>query len=291
MSQALSVGVVVPVYRGRAWVADALSGVTRQTFRGMVYTVLVEDGSPPEEVVRDVAVKFGVQYVAFPENRGVFAARVAGFHSLPPVDYVAFLDQDDWWEPDFLQRLVQVLVEHPAAPFAASNVMLSGTPGAPALYTERKPRLRLADFKVANQLATPSQVVARYTAVRQANLDPQLSRPGSDDWLLWLALLREGDGIYVDEPLAHWRQHADAFHRRRLALRSSEDAVVQEWFLRLGFSHQDIRRYWGRIALDAIVQRNSWDEWWSGWGILMRDPIAVLAAIRFRYDHRRNGVV
>lgn len=253
--------------------------------------VVVEDGTPPADAVGDIASAYGAQYIPLVQNQGVFTARVMGFDSLPQVDYVAFLDQDDWWHKEFLQILTAALDESPTAPFAACNVFLASSEDTTPLFTDRKPRLRLSDIKIANQLASPSQVLIRYQHARRAGLAPSLSHPGSDDWLLWLALLRYGDAVYIDRPLAYWRQHDAAFHHQRLAMRASEDAVVREWFPRLGFSQADILKYEGRIALDALVQRNSVIEWGRGLHFLLRHPWAFWYAVQFRLEHQRQGVV
>ncbi|MGC8488368.1 MAG: glycosyltransferase family 2 protein [Clostridia bacterium] len=290
-SGSLQIGVVIPAFHGRRYIVEALASVARQTVSGDIVTVVVEDGTPPEAAVADLARQHGARYLALPENRGVFAARTAGFRSLPPCRYVAFLDQDDWWEPGFLETLSTALEEHPEAPLAASNVIFVDGKSATPFFSDRKPRLTLADFKVVNQLATPSHVLCRYERVQQLGLEARLAYPGSDDWLLWLGLLRYGDGVYVDTPLAYWRVHEAAFHHLRLAMRASEDAVVREWYPRLGFDHADVAHYWGRVALDALVQRNSTAEWMWGLGHLLLHPRAVLEAVRFRREHKRSGVV
>lgn len=281
----------MPAFHGRPWIREALSSVSRQTFSGRIVTVVVEDGTPPAETVGDIAEEFGATYMALPTNQGVFAARTHGFQALPQVDYVAFLDQDDWWDPMFLETLVQALEAHPAAPIAASNVVFVEESGPVPFFVERKPRLCLADFKVVNQLATPSHVVCRYDRVRDLGLVPRLSHPGADDWLLWLGLLRYGDGVYVDKPLSYWRVHDAAFHHRRSTMRASEAAVVREWYPRLGFDETDVRRFWGRVALDALVQRNSASEWLWGMLQLAIHPRWVVEGARFRREHKRSGVV
>jgi len=139
---------------------------------------------------------------------------------------------------------------------------------------------------MANPLATPSQVLIRFEALRQT----ALTHPGADDWLLWLALLRQGDGVFVPRSLAFWRQHPEAFHNDIAAMRASSKAVVEEWFPRLGFSQRDVRRYFGRLAIDAIVQRNSWGEFFNGLLLGLKDPWAAAAAAWFRWEHKRHGV-
>ena len=286
------VGVVIPVYRGQDLVTRALASVRDQRGGAVVTVVVVEDGTPPTERVPAIAAQFGAHYLLLETNQGVFTARLRGAAALPPTDYLAFLDQDDWWEPDFLDTLGAVLDQSPESPMAACNAWVAAEGGERRrLYDARRPRLRLTDIKVANQLATPSQVLIRRDVFDQMGLTPALSHPGADDWVLWLALLREGPGLYVKRPLATWFQHARAGHRNAGAMRRSEDAVVREWFPRLGLSPWDERVYRARVALDAVAQHESVSRFVAGLGAAVRDPEAFLAAMRFRRAHRREGIV
>ena len=53
-------------------------------------------------------------------NSGVSAARNTGV-AASTGDYVAFLDADDWWEPTYLERMTQLIIDYPDAGLYACN--------------------------------------------------------------------------------------------------------------------------------------------------------------------------
>lgn len=104
------VSVVVPVFDGARYLAEALESALGQT-RPAAEVIVIDDGSTDE--TRAVAERFPapVAYVHQAHagqgaalNRGV--ARAGGA-------YLAFLDADDLWTPDKLARQVQVLEGQP----------------------------------------------------------------------------------------------------------------------------------------------------------------------------------
>ena len=104
------VSVVIPVYNGEQYLADAIQSVRDQTYQN-VEVIVVDDGSTDESA--DVAKKFGeaIRYV-HQSNGGVGKARNTGIAAARGA-YLAFLDQDDLWLPDKLAVQVAYLDSHP----------------------------------------------------------------------------------------------------------------------------------------------------------------------------------
>lgn len=105
----LTVSVVVPVYNGERYLAEALESV-RQQGDTSIEILVIDDGSTDAtpDIVRNWA---GVRYVR-QENRGPAAARNAGI-ALAQSDLIAFLDADDLWAPDKLRLQTHVLRDDP----------------------------------------------------------------------------------------------------------------------------------------------------------------------------------
>lgn len=291
-----SVGVVIPAYFGRAFLRDALASVASQEGSFTIHAVVIEDGTPIGEDAKDVVSQFPfAHYRRLPDNHGVFYARWVGARELPPVEYVAFLDQDDRWRSPFLLRLSRVLEEDQTLAFAACNMAVHRDGQASLLYAGRVPSLALHDLKVANQLVSPSQVLMRAAVFRQLALDPDLRAPGADDWLMWLALLAPGRRAqYVHEVLADYRDHPAGAHRQRAVLLASERLVVDQWFRRLGFTQRDQRNFYGRLAFDLVsegLKAGNLLKVASGVRQGLADPAAFTSAMRFRQDHKARGIV
>ncbi len=113
MSQT-SVTVVVPVYNGELLIGRCLESVFRQSYRGDIEVIVVDDGSTDRTV--DVVERFkdGRISVISQKNQGPAAARNASIERAKG-QYLAFLDADDYWEPGFLEHTVGFLDNHPEA--------------------------------------------------------------------------------------------------------------------------------------------------------------------------------
>jgi len=98
-----NVAVVIAAYNHARFLPDALGSVLAQTI-APAEIVLIDDGSTDD--TEEVAARFAprVRYVR-QSNAGARAARNAGLDATT-TPWVAFLDADDWWEPDALELLL-----------------------------------------------------------------------------------------------------------------------------------------------------------------------------------------
>ncbi|MDE0576642.1 MAG: glycosyltransferase [Opitutales bacterium] len=104
------VSVVIPTYERIATLSRAVDSVMAQTFSGFEL-IVVDDGSTDatdEMILRDYpAVRLHRQ-----ENTGVSSARNAGV-ALASGEWIAFLDSDDAWLPEKLERQLSHLAQEP----------------------------------------------------------------------------------------------------------------------------------------------------------------------------------
>ena len=101
------VSVIVPLYNKAPYVRRALDSITHQSFRDFE-VIIVDDGSTDEgpEIVR----AYGDQRVQLitQRNMGPGAARNRGLE-VARGEFIAFLDADDEWLPDYLGEGLQAL--------------------------------------------------------------------------------------------------------------------------------------------------------------------------------------
>ena len=108
-----SVGIVIPAYNPIAGhLQRALASVLNQTYPDW-RCVIVDDGSDAPLAIEASLADNRVS-VLRQENRGVSAARNAGVAALRTT-YIAFLDQDDEWLPEKLERQISFMRRHDLA--------------------------------------------------------------------------------------------------------------------------------------------------------------------------------
>jgi glycosyltransferase involved in cell wall biosynthesis len=101
------VSVVVPTYGRPESLTTAVESVANQTY-GTVELIVVDDHSPsPVRPLLERAALSGVDWQCHrhDKNRGASAARQTGIDASAG-DIVAFLDDDDYWEPRLVERVV-----------------------------------------------------------------------------------------------------------------------------------------------------------------------------------------
>lgn len=115
-----AVDVVIPLYDKARVLGRAIDGVLAQTVADWRLTI-VDDGSSDDvaEVLAAYADEPRIRVVR-QENAGPGSARNHGLR-LADAEWVSFLDADDEWLPEFLERQLAVLAEHPGAVASASS--------------------------------------------------------------------------------------------------------------------------------------------------------------------------
>ncbi len=109
-AEAPRVSVIVPTYNREATIVRALDSVFAQTFGD--YEILVCDDASTDktcEIVRSYMEKDArIKLDILPENQGAGVARNLGMAAAKG-DYIAFLDSDDEWLPEKLDRQVALM--------------------------------------------------------------------------------------------------------------------------------------------------------------------------------------
>lgn len=104
------VSVIIPTYNRSHFIKDAVESVFNQTYSNFEL-IVIDDGSTDN--TKEVLAEYGdkLQYV-YQNNQGRSAARNLGI-SFAKGEYIAFLDSDDVWFADKLERQVPVLESAP----------------------------------------------------------------------------------------------------------------------------------------------------------------------------------
>lgn len=113
------ISVIVPVYNVEPYIGKCLDSILAQTFTDLE-VVCVDDGSTDRSgmICDEYAEKDGRILVIHQENRGNTGARKTGLRAASG-DFVAWVDSDDWIEPDYISQLVEAQARSDADMVAA----------------------------------------------------------------------------------------------------------------------------------------------------------------------------
>lgn len=111
-----TVSAIIPAYNGAIrYLEQAMRSVLSQTFRDL--ELIVVDDASTDETGRLVLRVHQARYIRRAENGGQAAARNDGVR-LAKGEFLAFLDQDDLWEPAFLEETLAIMRANPDAAVA-----------------------------------------------------------------------------------------------------------------------------------------------------------------------------
>ncbi len=203
----MSLSVIIPAYNSARYIAETLRSVLRQTVLPDEILV-IDDGSTDETA--SIAEGFSPLVRVF-RRRNEKQAASRNFGVLQAKgEWIAFLDSDDLWEPNKLERQMEELAANPSADVCYTSRVEMLDDGSNTLHRGKvievaKPsEVRQALFRNTNFL--PSAVIVRrslYLAV--GGFD---SRVSVEDWDLWLRLLHAGARfVACPEPLVQYRTY------------------------------------------------------------------------------------
>lgn len=201
MSSAPKIAAIIPVYNRPRGIIEALESVAVQTLPPH-RLVVVDDGSA-DDTAQVVEQWFTRHAQTCPgrlirqANQGASAARNRGAAEAADCDLLAFLDSDDLWPADYLQRMVQAFTTDPKIVAATCDRLNHDEQGQP----EPLLQLQACDGSITTHLirhgppGTPNTVIraAQFRAV--GGYDP--AQPCGEDYQLMLRLSLRGAWKHV----------------------------------------------------------------------------------------------
>jgi len=267
-----SVSVVIPTFNRKELIFQALDSVARQT-RPPLEVIVVDDCSSDGTVDALSAARFPfpVHVVSLATNQGPAAARNAGILKARG-RYIAFLDSDDAWLPEKLERQVALLESLPGR-------------DATVLYSQVRLQRRHEVLLRPVRAKATGETIAEYVFVNGGYLDQNtIMLPTAfaravmyradmrlhEDWDFYLRLEEQGAAfVMVDMPLGITYDNSTS-GRASAARPTHSLALLEDWRPRISE-----RAYFGLRARIAPQLRGH----------------ASLRACRFIVDAYRNRAI
>ena len=225
------VSVILPVYNGSGCLRDAVESVLAQTYQP-VELIAVNDGSTDDSA--DILAAYGSRLVLINQaNGGVARARNAGLAAARG-EFVAFLDQDDWWLPEKVAKQVELFLSDAGLGLVHTGIdqfddrcnrygaTVYDTGGSRSLLGNCFDRLLLG-----NGVFNSSVMIRKSVLAKAGMFDVTLGGNTVQDFDLWLRIARHFRFGYLSEKLAVLRLHAGQGSWDRRAMLRDELIVLE----------------------------------------------------------------
>lgn len=227
------VSIVVPVYNAAPYIENTIRMVTQQTY-GNWELLLVNDASGDDSVrmIRETCEKIRetdpqtagrIRLINQERNQGAAAARNRGTMAAQG-RYLAFLDADDVWLPQKLERETAFMQRTGAAFACHSYEFGDENAKGTGKIVHAWPQLHYREALTRTIIFTSTVMFDMTKLTKEQVMMPDC---GSEDTALWWQLLRSGITAYgLDEVLTIYRRPAGA------SLSSNKAVAVRRiWYL------------------------------------------------------------
>jgi glycosyltransferase involved in cell wall biosynthesis len=250
------VSVVIPAYNASSFIDETLASIFAQTVQD-IETVVVDDGSTDDTCARVLTYGARVRLVAG-GRAGAAGARNVGV-AASGSDWVAFLDADDVWEPDKLERQLAEAARTSAALISTDRYNVGDRGALPLVQSAIQSLVDGDAFErllLGNVITTSSVLLRRsvFDAVGGFSTEPDVLY--AEDWDLWLRIAHDHQLAACHTPLVSYRHH-------RLGM-SHQPRRISDARCRVIARALDLPR--GR-ALSPATRRDIWAQVWrtNGW--------------------------
>ncbi len=275
MSDRPLVSVVIATYNMARFLPLALRSALGQGYEN-IEVLVIDDGSrdDTQAVMAPFRSDHRVRYV-FQQNGGQASAKNHGIREAQG-EYVAFLDADDMWVPDKLERQMPLFLRSAAVGIVYSRF---------AYIDEAGSELRIEDYElfrgrvsgpllISNFIGFGTSVVRKECFDRLGRFDESIGM--GIDYDLWLRFSTQYEFDYVDRPLLRYREWPGQMSRN-WRVRYLNGIAIMKNFLR---NFPD--------AVDRRTVNEAWAHTYTGFGYCMRESgraealSLYLRALRFK---------
>lgn len=271
----VKISVVIPLYNKSYSIVRCLQSVLNQTVLPSE-VIIINDGSTDDgfsvlnnylETIDATSLDVVVKDQT---NKGVSATRNIGV-SLTKTDYIALLDADDEWHPEFIEKMTKLIELHPGIPVYSCKheVCINGYRYTPTQKFIAEPiSMGLVDNYLARagryELVNSSKVVLYKPIFEQVDGFPTGAKL-CEDLYLWARLAEVGSFGFVDYIGVTIHQEIDLSRKAR---NYSQPYILEYYFMVPERITPELRSYlWTvyRNHLRLSILNGNLDEFISRW--------------------------
>ena len=250
----MSVSVILCTYNREQLLARAIESVLAQKYLSFEL-IVVDDGSTDN--TKELVGKFNdrrIRYVAHEKNKGLSAARNTGLY-LATGQYIAFIDSDDEWEKDKLEKQTAFLADKQTPVFIFSN-SLKIKEGCGVIY-ERDLALptQRYDYKMYSVTSPSTWIVCRDVFSLAGYFDEAFYRFEDIDFLFRMAKARI-HSYYLAEVVAKRYEHRFNLSNVSLETLKAREQFYEKHKNALQQELEYIFKLYFKMGKDALLLKN-----------------------------------
>lgn len=225
------VSIITPTFNCEKYIEETIRSVQAQTLQEWEM-ILVDDCSKDstcEIIEKKASEDHRIKLFKQTENAGAGAARTRAVENATG-KYVAYLDADDIWLPDKLQKQVSFMRENGYAFSCTSYEVINDDGNSLHKNIYMLPRVNYREFLTNNLLQTVGIMVDIQQVDREYLHMPNIRR--RQDAATWLQVLKTGVYCYgMPEVLAQYRRAANSLSSNKVK------AIKGVWYLYREIEH------------------------------------------------------
>ena len=198
--------VVIPLYNKEISITNTVNSVLQQSHKDFEL-IIVNDGSTDNSLSVVEAICDNRIKIVNKPNGGVSSARNTGIEHAQ-CDWIAFLDGDDLWQPQFLEEIESMVHDFPLADIISTNYS-GGHVGQGIAYDTRG---YVTDYygtvlKYGNIICSSAVCVKKYCFTQVGGFNTNLCY--GEDLEMWSRLINSYKLAYSPKVLSHYNMEAE----------------------------------------------------------------------------------
>lgn len=245
-----SITAVITTHNRIELLPRAVQSVMQQT-RPADEIIIVDDGSTDDTAgwLQQLDNRFRVMRL---EQRGISAARNAAILSATS-DWIAFLDDDDSWLPDKLERQISAVTDNPGHRLChGEEIWIRNGRRVNAMNKHRKQGGWIYPDCLPLCIISPSAAMIHQSLFQDIGLFDE-TLPACEDYDLWLRICSQEPVLFVEQPLiTKYGGHEDQLSRRfwgmdRFRIQALEQILEQP----------QLREDYRQLTLQMLIEKIS----------------------------------
>jgi len=230
----MKISVIIPTYNRAHMVKEAIDSVLCQTFHDFELIIVDNFSSDDTESMVSSYHDKRIRYFKN-QNKGLVSVNRNFGIEKSNGDYIAFLDDDDLWLPEKLEKQVELMDSNKELGLVYSDCNIIDDAGSlqDKTYFSYRIPVRGADLK---GLLKENTIAMLTTMVRKEALDKvggfNTKYIIAQDYDLWLRIAEQYPIDFINEPLAKYRLHRGGASLKNHILNYREDLQIRGYWLK-----------------------------------------------------------